>query len=92
VQAHRDIDHRLKAREALAASNNDVSAAVAWLQNDLIVSGAQRASQVAHHATGEGLIGVSILTRGTCSATGVRAALVELNCETDLLRLRALFT
>lgn len=83
-----------KAREALAASNNDVSAALAWLQNDLAVSGAQKAAKVAHRTAGEGLVGASILARGTGSATGhggVRAALVELNCETDFVARNALF-
>ncbi|KAF8265133.1 elongation factor TS-domain-containing protein [Lactarius quietus] len=84
-----------KAREALAATNNDVSAALAWLQNDLAVSGAQKAAKVAHRAAGEGLVGASVLARGTGSATGhgsVRAALVELNCETDFVARNALFS
>ena len=84
-----------KAREALAASNNDVSAALVWLQNDLAVSGAQKAAKVAHRAAGEGLVGASVLARGTGSATGhgsVRAALVELNCETDFVARNALFS
>ena len=53
-----------KAREALAASNNDVSAALVWLQNDLAVSGAQKAAKVAHRTAGEGLVGASVLARG----------------------------
>ena len=84
-----------KAREALAASNNDVSAALVWLQNDLAVSGAQKAAKVAHRAAGEGLVGASVLARGTGSATGhggVRAALVELNCETDFVARNSLFS
>ena len=84
-----------KAREALAASNNDVSTALAWLQNDLAVSGAQKAAKIAHRATGEGLIGASILARGTGSTTGhggVRAALVEINCETDFVARNAVFS
>ena len=84
-----------KAREALAASNNDVSAALVWLQNDLAVSGAQKAAKVAHRTAGEGLIGASVLARGTGSATGhggVRAALVELNCETDFVARNSLFS
>jgi elongation factor Ts len=84
-----------KAREALAASNNDVSTALAWLQNDLAVSGAQKAAKIAHRAAGEGVIGASILARGTGSTTGhggVRAALVELNCETDFVARNSLFS
>jgi elongation factor Ts len=81
-----------KAREALAASNNDVSAALKWLQNDLAVSGAKKAAKVAHRTAGEGLVGASVLSRGTGSSPGgVRAALVELNCETDFVARNALF-
>ncbi|KAH9973231.1 hypothetical protein BGW80DRAFT_1437263 [Lactifluus volemus] len=82
-----------KAREALAASDNNVSAALKWLQNDLAVSGAQKAAKVAHRTAGEGLIGASILSRGTGSpgGGGVRASLVELNCETDFVARNALF-
>jgi elongation factor Ts len=100
-----------KAREALAASNNDVSAALQWLQNDLAVSGAKKAAKVAHRAACEGLVCASVLSRGTGSSLpssslsgarghghghghghgGVRAALVELNCETDFVARNALF-
>lgn len=81
-----------KAREALAASNNDVSAALKWLQNDLAVSGAKKAAKIAHRTAGEGLVGASVLSRGTGSSPGgVRAALVELNCETDFVARNALF-
>jgi elongation factor Ts len=86
-----------KAREALAASNNDVSAALQWLQTDLAVSGAKRATKVAHRAAREGLVCASVLSRGTGSSShghghgGVRAALVELNCETDFVARNALF-
>ncbi len=78
-----------KAREALAASNNDVSAALKWLQSDLAVSGAKKAAKVAHRTAGEGHVGASVLSRGTGSPPGgVRAALVELNCETDFTMAR----
>ena len=83
-----------KAREALAASNNDVSGALKWLQNDLAVSGAKKAAKVAHRTAGEGLVGASVLSRGTGSSPGgggVRAALVELNCETDFVARNAVF-
>jgi len=42
---------------------------------------------------GEGLFGASVLARGTGSETGhggVRAAIVELNCETDFVARNAL--
>ena len=81
-----------KAREALAASNNDVSAALNWLQNDLAVSGAKKAAKIAHRTASEGLVGASVLSRGTGSPPGgLRAALVELNCETDFVARNALF-
>ena len=81
-----------KARDALAASNNDVSAALKWLQNDLAVSGAKKAAKVAHRTASEGLVGASVLSLGTGSSPGaVRAALVELNCETDFVARNALF-
>jgi elongation factor Ts len=91
-----------KAREALAASNNDVSAALQWLQADLAVSGAKKATKVAHRAAREGLVCASVLSRGTTDSSsfsssrghghgGVRAALVELNCETDFVARNALF-
>jgi elongation factor Ts len=81
-----------KAREALAASNNDVSTALNWLQNDLAVSGVKKAAKIAHRTAGEGLVGASVLSRGTGSSPGgVRASLVELNCETDFVARNALF-
>ncbi|KAI9449844.1 hypothetical protein F5148DRAFT_619884 [Russula earlei] len=84
-----------KAREALAASNNDPPAALEWLKNDLVASGAKKAANVAHRTAGEGLVGASILSRGTGGGGrgrgGVRAALVELNCETDFVARNALF-
>lgn len=95
-----------KAREALSASNNDVQAALQWLQNDLAVSGAKKAAKVEGRITKEGLVGVSILSRGAGGSGngngnnssvkggeygGVRAAMVELNCETDFVARNDLF-
>ena len=99
-----------KAREALAASNNDVSAALEWLKKDLATSGAKKAAKVAHRAAREGLVCASVLSRGrrgggmTMTTTtsgggsgggggggGIRAALVELNCETDFVARNVLF-
>jgi hypothetical protein len=72
-----------KAREALATSNNDLSAALNWLQNDLAVSGAKKADKIAHRTAGESLVSASVLSRGTGSSPGgFRAALVELIYET----------
>lgn len=84
-----------KAREALSATNNDINAALEWLQKDLAVSGAKKAAKVEGRATGEGLVGISVLSGGTSaqnSASGsVRAAMIELNCETDFVARNELF-
>ncbi|EIM83581.1 uncharacterized protein STEHIDRAFT_123977 [Stereum hirsutum FP-91666 SS1] len=81
-----------KAREALSASNNDVQAALQWLEKDIVVSGAKKAAKVEGRETGEGMIGISVLSRGTGSSpSGVRAAMIELNCETDFVARNDLF-
>lgn len=81
-----------KVREALWATNNDLEAAVEWLQNDLAESGAQKAAKVEGRTANEGLIGLSVLSRGLSRSTGlVRAAMVELNCETDFVARNELF-
>ncbi|KAJ3480422.1 hypothetical protein NLI96_g8365 [Meripilus lineatus] len=97
-----------KAREALSASNNDVQEALKWLQNDLAVSGAKKAAKVEGRSANEGLVGVSVLSRGIGAGVGtgsngkgepsagrgyggVRAAMVELNCETDFVARNELF-
>ncbi|KAJ6609386.1 elongation factor Ts, mitochondrial [Mycena sp. CBHHK59/15] len=83
----------IKAREALSASNNDVKAALQWLQTDLVTSGAKRAAKVQDRHAGEGLVSVSILSGGIGpQARGsVRAAMIELNCETDFVGRNELF-
>ncbi|TFK41855.1 elongation factor Ts, mitochondrial [Crucibulum laeve] len=85
-----------KAREALSASNNDVNAALEWLQKDLVATGAKKAAKVGGRETGEGLISVSVLSSGVGSGSGagfggVRAAMIELNCETDFVGRNELF-
>ncbi|KAI6047897.1 elongation factor TS-domain-containing protein [Pisolithus marmoratus] len=88
-----------KAREALAASNNDVDAARKWIEKDLAVSGAQKAAKVEGRTTGEGLVSVCILSNGnwqhragvSSELGGVRAAMIELNCETDFVGRNELF-
>ncbi len=58
----------------------------------LAISGAKKAAKVSHRTAGEGLVSASVLSRGTGSSPGgVRAALVELNCETDFVARNALF-
>jgi len=49
-----------KAKEALTATNNDVEAALEWLEKDLIASGAKKKEKVQDRTAGEGLIGVSV--------------------------------
>ena len=85
-----------KAREALVASNNDVTAALDWLQKDIITSGAKKAAKVDHREAREGMISVALLSRGCGEGgdgvnAGVRSAMIELNCETDFVGRNALF-
>ncbi|KAF8257755.1 hypothetical protein EI94DRAFT_1774371 [Lactarius quietus] len=77
-----------KARETLAASNNDVSATLVLLQKDLTVSGAQKAANVADRAASESLVG----TDSEKGHLGVLSALVEFNCETDFVARNAFFS
>lgn len=83
----------VKAREALSASGNDVDAALEWLQKDLVASGAKKAAKVGGRATNEGLVSVSVLSNFTASGLqrGLRAAMIELNCETDFVGRNELF-
>ena len=85
-----------KAREALVATNNDINAALEWLQQDLATSGARKAAKLEGRVTSEGLISVAILSAGSGTQTGLgngslRAAMVELNCETDFVARNELF-
>ena len=85
-----------KAREALAANNNDLDLASQWLQKDLAISGAKKAAKVDGRFAGEGLISTCILSHGVgpqpgLGQGGVRGAMVELNCETDFVGRNELF-
>ncbi|KIO26984.1 hypothetical protein M407DRAFT_233922 [Tulasnella calospora MUT 4182] len=84
-----------KAREALQATNNDLQAALEWLEKDIAVSGAAKAAKLQGRTTGEGLIALAILGRGGWNEKGrpqgVRAAMIELNCETDFVARNSLF-
>jgi elongation factor Ts len=82
-----------KAREALSHSNGDLNGALEWLHTDLATSGLSKAAKVAFRETKEGVVGVSVLSpgRGLKTAVGVRAAMVELNCETDFVARNELF-
>ena len=89
----------IKAREALAATNNDLKAALEWLEKDLAVSGAKKAAKLEGRTTEQGLIAIAILSKGGweqgqgCKPRGLgtRAAMVELNCETDFVARNDLF-
>ncbi|KAF8514760.1 elongation factor TS-domain-containing protein, partial [Gautieria morchelliformis] len=82
-----------KAREALMATNDDVEGALQWLEKDRVSSGQRTAEKVGSRFAGEGLIGVAVLSRGSCHGPplGIRAAMVELNCETDFVGRNELF-
>jgi len=85
-----------KAREALSATDNDLDAALKWLEKDLVTTGAMKAAKVQGRSTTQGLVSVSILSSGVGVTTGssyggIRAAMVELNCETDFVGRNELF-
>lgn len=82
-----------KAREALTASNGSLEGALEWLQKDLVATGTAKAAKVSSRATNEGLISLSVLSPGggLSTAGGVRAAMVELNCETDFVGRNEIF-
>lgn len=63
----------VKAREALAAANLDIPAALEWLENDLQAGGAAKQAKLANRVTKEGLIAVGVLGEGW----GRRGGIVE---------------
>jgi elongation factor Ts len=84
-----------EAHKALTATDNDVETALQWLRKEGASAGARKAAKVQNRIANEGLIGVSILSNGFGSsdgATGIRAAMVEVNCETDFVARNPLFT
>lgn len=90
-----------KAREALAASSNDLDAALQWLEDDLVASGAKKAAKLEGRTAGSGLVASVVLSNGlpsfaagasTGTGKGIRAAMVELNCETDFVARNQLFS
>ncbi|KAG9010077.1 Elongation factor Ts, mitochondrial [Tulasnella sp. JGI-2019a] len=86
----------IKAREALEATQNDLSNALEWLEKDIAISGAAKAAKLEGRTTGEGLIALAVLSgggwpQGKKKSAGVRAAMVELNCETDFVARNELF-
>jgi elongation factor Ts len=81
-----------KAREALAAASNDVAGALAWLADDLAATGAKKSAKLAGREASQGAVALSLLRTGAGARDGgLRAALVELNCETDFVARNALF-
>ncbi|KAL0581052.1 Elongation factor Ts, mitochondrial [Marasmius crinis-equi] len=77
----------LKARQALTEANGDFDAALKWLEKDLLASGAAKAEKIKDRVASEGLISVSVADAGIGSQMGgpVKAAIVELNCESDFV-------
>lgn len=86
-----------KAKEALLATQNDLDAALSWLEKDSIASGAKKAAKVASRIANDGLVGIVVLADGGAGAGAsgrpnpVRAAMVEVNCETDFVARNDLF-
>ncbi|CAE6485416.1 unnamed protein product [Rhizoctonia solani] len=80
-----------KAKEALLATNNELNAALEWLEKDSVTSGAKKAAKVANRIANDGLVGISILADGS-RAGPVRAAMVEINCETDFVTRNEIFS
>ncbi|CAE6454965.1 unnamed protein product [Rhizoctonia solani] len=87
-----------KAKEALLATNNDLDAALQWLEKDTIASGAKRAAKIASRIANDGLVGIFVLADGGSQAGSsnraapVRAAMVEVNCETDFVARNEIFS
>jgi elongation factor Ts len=78
----------IKAREALIATSNDLEAALKWIDDDLAATGAEKSLKLAGRHTGQGLIAVAVLGKGVGDSNRsdwVRAAMVEVNCETDFV-------
>ncbi|KAI5476078.1 elongation factor Ts [Pseudohyphozyma bogoriensis] len=72
------------ARTALVNTNNDLEGALAWIAEQAAESGAAKAKKLEGRTATEGLVGVAMLADGT-GGVGVRAAMVELSCETDFV-------
>ena len=83
-----------KIREALVQSNNSIPDALLWLEKDMVSSGQSKLDKVGSRSTTQGVISTSILSEGggLRTAGGVRAAMIELNCETDFVGRNELFT
>jgi elongation factor Ts len=82
-----------KIREALAQSNNSIPDALLWLEKDMAASGQLKLDKVGSRSTTQGVIAIYVLSEGGGfrTAGGIRAAMVELNCETDFVARNELF-
>ncbi|WFD26798.1 Elongation factor Ts, mitochondrial [Malassezia nana] len=87
----------LKAREALLASRapeapdtDRVDLAVAWIEKHRAAEGAKREAKVATRTASDGVLGLCTLSDGLLGASA-RAAMIELNCETDFVARNELF-
>ena len=82
-----------KIREALVQSNNSIPDALLWLEKDMVASGKSKLEKVESRSTKQGVIAISILSEGGgFGAAGIRAGMIELNCETDFVERNELFT
>lgn len=97
----------IKAKEALTVASNDIKEALVWLEKDLQVTGAKKASKVSDREAKEGGVAVCIVTDGIPASTttnsqqqgvrfspitlAARAGIVELNCETDFVGRNEIF-
>ncbi|KAH9923639.1 EF-TsMt 2 [Fomitopsis serialis] len=93
LRKHVDVSPIL-AGQALRASDMDVSKALVWLEQARSESAVKKAAKVEGREANEGMIGTAVLSPGATSAkpSGVRAAMVELNCETDFVARNDLFS
>lgn len=72
------------AKSALVAAENDLDGALQWIQKQAAESGAKKAEKLSGRSAEQGLVAVAVLADGT-GQVGVRAALVEVRCETDFV-------
>ncbi|PCH34236.1 hypothetical protein WOLCODRAFT_135580 [Wolfiporia cocos MD-104 SS10] len=82
-----------QAGQALKASDMDVAKALVWLEKHRAESAVKKAAKVEGRMANEGLIGTAVLSAGAAGSRqgAVRAAMIELNCETDFVARNDLF-
>ncbi len=80
-----------KAREALDATGNDTKAALAWIEKDMEASGIKKAEKLEGRIAEQGVIGTVVLSDGSVPTQSLRAAMIELNCETDFVARNGIF-